>query len=218
MTQILTPLVVGYLNNSSYAVLHEPFGFQSDVLKAHGLRDALYAPAGFVFDFESLPNLVRGPIGENKRGGTAHDICCRIGVCPGITKSIAADVYFEIMTYCDSIDYNRFTGGHKFLPAGMIRPYIKTRDWARRWIKATTVKVWPGSYFQKFKISATAKEIYGMEKDPYFTEEKLDALIEKTEAVSADLKDVNVDTTEMVKKTDEVTEELKEKKFDAGTW
>ena len=108
MTKILAPLVVRYLDNVNHVSLYTEFGFHSDVLEKSGLRSDIWADPGFVFDFESIPNILRGPIGENKRGGAAHDIVCRKGVCPGITKSIAADVYMEIMTYCDSINLKLF--------------------------------------------------------------------------------------------------------------
>jgi hypothetical protein len=216
MTKIFTPLIVGYINNCNFVALHDPFGFQSDVLKKYGLIDTIWAQPGFVFDFESIPNIIRGPIGENKRGGTVHDIVCRKNVCPGITKSIAADVYMEIMTYCDSIDITRFAEEkHPFLPTSWIVPYVRTRDWVRRWAKSTVVRYWPGDFFQKYEMTATAKDIYGLEGDPYVSVEKLDALIEKTEKVSKDLKDVDVKgdhTEEMVKKTDEVTNDLKDEK------
>lgn len=216
MTRILSPLIVGYLNNSNYATLHEPFGFQSDVLKSHKLKDTLWGPAGFVFDFESTPNLIRGPIGENKRGGTAHDIACRIGACPGITKSIAADVYFEIMEYCDSIDTQRFSKEkHPYLPAPIIVPYVKTRDWLRRLIKSNIVRIWPGDYFQKYELTATAKEIYGIDGDPYCTMEKLDAAIAQSEKVTDTVKSMplQADNKELlINKTEAVTEELKDTK------
>ena len=214
MTRIFSPLVVGYLNNSNYAQLHEPFGFQSEVLKAHGLKDEIWAQTGFVFDFESIPNFIRGPIGENKRGGAGHDILSRKNICPGITKSIAADVYFEIMQYCDSIDTKRFgKTKHPYVPTAIIVPYVKVRDWARRWAKSTVVRYWPGGFWQKYEMTATSVEIYGIECDPYVTIEKIDELIEKTEQVSADLKDVDMKQADaLVKKTDIITEDLKEAK------
>lgn len=219
MTRILAPLIVGYINNSNYAQLHDPFGFQSDVLKAHGLKDEIWAQAGFVFDFESTPNLIRGPLGENKRGGASHDIVCRKNVCPGITKSIAADVYFEIMQYCDSIDTQRFEKSrHLYIPLFLIEPYVRTRDWARRWIKSTVVRFWPGDFFQKYELTATAKEIYGLDGDPYVTVEKLDVLIEQSKQTTADIKDVQVeqktDLAGAVKESEQVTTALKDAKAD----
>jgi hypothetical protein len=179
MTRILSPLIVGYIDNSNRAAMHEPFGFQSDVLKKAGLQGEIWGPAGFVFDFESIPNPIRGPIGENKRGGAAHDILSRKNVCPGITKSIAADVYFEIMEYCDSIDMQRFNHNPGIANV-IIVPYVKTRDWARRWAKSTIVRWWPGDYWQKYELTATCEEIYGAAGDPYVTVEKLDEAANRT--------------------------------------
>jgi hypothetical protein len=185
MTKILSPLVVGYLDNSNYAYLHEPFGFISDVLISHSLRqvgwelrppgheDEFWLPMGFVFDFESTPNLIRGPLGENKRGGASHDGSCRknVFVCwdgtgPVMTKSIAADIYFEIMAYCDAVNFK--SADHYTIT----KPWFKFRDWTRRWMKSTVVRVWPGDFFQKYEITATAKEIYNLECDPYVSGRK----------------------------------------------
>jgi len=166
MTRILSPLIVGYINNLTLVQLHAPFGFQSDVLKKHGLKDVIWGPEGFVFDFESIPNAIRGPVGENKRGGAAHDILSRKNVCPGITKSIAADVYFEIMEYCDSIDYQRFKKNPGVADC-IIVPYVKTRDWMARWTKSTVVRYWPGDFWQKHELTATCMDIAGIDCDPY---------------------------------------------------
>jgi hypothetical protein len=215
MTRIYTKLVVQEIDNNKYAMLHEPFGFHSDVLEKAGLKSDMWAREGFVFDFESVPNFIRGPLGTNKRGGAAHDIVCRIGTCPGITKSLAADVYREIMDYCDSIDITRFSqNAHPFIPAPAVVPYVKVKDWFRRWIKSETVRFWPGDFFLKWPPTATCLEIAGVECDPYVTtEEKIDALIGKTEKVSEDLKDVDiVESQDMVRKADDLTEDLKDAK------
>lgn len=228
MTRILSPLVVGYLNNSNYVQLHERFGFISDVLIKHGLRqagwelrppgheDEIWAEVGFVFDFESVPNVIRGPVGENKRGGASHDPICRIGFIPGITKDIAADVYFEIMTYCDSIDTQRFaTAKHPYLPIHIIVPYVKTRDWSRRWIKSEIVRYWPSNYFLKYSPTATAREMFGIEGDQYVTMAKLDVLIEKSTQITADIKEVQVEQqADLVKESKQVTSALKDAKAD----
>jgi hypothetical protein len=234
MTKIYSLLIVSYLDNENHVALFERFGFHSDVLEKLGLKSDIWAEPGFVFDFESIPNLIRGPIGENKRGGAGHDIVCRKNVCPGITKSIAADVYVEVMTYCDHINQEEWEKKYPNIPKDLVTflkdvfenykisiPYIiiksiKVRDWARRWAKSTVVRYCPSSVFwQKYELTSTAEEIYGTEGDPYVSVEKLDALIEKTEKVSKDLKDVDVKgdhTEEMVKKTDEVTNDLKDEK------
>ncbi len=193
VAKILTPLIVSYITNSNYVSLYAPFGFQSDVLKKHGLKDIIYGPAGFVFDFESTPNLIRGPLGENKRGGVAHDILSRKNVCPGITQSIAADVYFEIMEYCDAINTARFKESkHPYLLACTIIPYVKTRDWLRRWAKSTVVRYWPGGYWQKYELTATAKDIYGIECDPYVAKE-MKKLVEETKGIATVTKSVRVE-------------------------
>lgn len=189
MTKILSPLCVEYLDNYNYVFLAKPFGFISDVLIKNGLRqvgwelrpagheDEIWLPVKFVFDFESTPNWLRGPLGENKRGGAGHDglsrkniVVCWNGLCKGITKSIAADVYFELMEYCDSIDTKRLLKSqHPYIPDIIISPYVKTRDWTRRWLKSNTVRFWPGDYWQKLEVMATAKEIYGIDVDPYYS-------------------------------------------------
>lgn len=232
MTRIYTPLITECLDNDKYVSLHAPFGFNSDVMKKNKLRwlwrppepynsqfpekdGDIWAPAGFVYDFESIPKILRGPTGENKRGGTGHDVTCRAGViatgvplvCPGMTKSIAADIYFEIMTYTDAVDFDRFKN-HPLIPNFIIR----SGEWARRHVKSNFVRVWPGNFFQHYALDATAKEIAGLDCDPYVTLEKLKIMITKNKEMSEALKDVDVDTESMVIKTDEVTEDLKEAK------
>ena len=168
MTRIFTPLIVGYIDNSNLVQLHDHFGFQSDVLRENGLQSEIWGPAGFVFDFESIPNLIRGPIGENKRGGAAHDILSRKNVCPGITKSIAADVYAEIMDYCDSIDRERAARNAGTL-GKIVAPFSTFGEWCRRLTKSTVVRYWPGDYWQKHELTATCMDIAGIECDPYTT-------------------------------------------------
>jgi hypothetical protein len=237
MTRILSPLIVGYINNSNYAQLHERFGFVSDVLIKHGLRQVgwelrpagheneIWLQIGFVFDFESTPNWLRGPLGENKRGGASHDGVCRKNIiycwnstCDGITKSIAADVYKEVMDYCDSVDTQRFSKAkHPYLPVPVIVPYVKIKDWARRWLKSTTVRIWPGDYWQKYEVTATALEIYGIEGDPYMTVEKLDEAIQQSKEATAAIKEVPEQVAEkpaMVKASEQVTTDLKDAKKD----
>lgn len=237
MTRILSPLVVGYLNNSNYVSLHEPFGIISDVLIKHGLRqvgwelrplgheDEFWAPARFVFDFESTPNWLRGPLGENKRGGATHDPICRknVLVCWNgsgsiMTKSIGADVYKEIMDYCDSIDTQRFEKGkHLYIPDVLIDPIVRTKCWTRRWLKSSVVRVWPG-YFQKYELTATAKEIYGLEGDPYVTIEKLEAAIVQSKEATEAIKIVPENVPEkpaMVQASEQVTTDLKDAKAEA---
>lgn len=237
MTRILAPLIVGYINNGNYVSLHEPFGIISDVLIKHGLRqsgwelrpsgheDDFWLPTGFVFDFESTPNWLRGPLGENKRGGASHDgVCrknifvCRNGRCEGITKSIAADVYKEIMDYCDSIDTQRFEESkHPFLPNIVIVPFVKTKDWTRRWAKSTVVRFWPGDFFQKYELTATSKEIYGFDGDPYVTIEKLEAAIVQSKEATEAIKIVPAGVEgkpALVVASEQVTDALKDAKKD----
>jgi hypothetical protein len=187
MTRIYTPLVTADIDNNKFVMLHEPFGFNSDVMRKNKLRwlwrppepwnsqfpeqdGDVWAPVGFVYDFESIPKILRGPTGENRRGGTAHDIVCRKGVmeisqavvlvCPGMTKWIAADVYFEIMEYCDSIDQKRFD---TWIP----KPAVRFGEWIRRETKSNFVRFWPGDFFQKHALDAACKEIAGIACDPY---------------------------------------------------
>jgi hypothetical protein len=184
MVKILTPLIVGYINNTNIVCLHQPFGFVSDILASHGMMGSwrpegllspqilgeVWGPAGFVFDFESIPNFIRGPIGENKRGGTSHDILSRKNVCRGITQSIAADVYFEIMEYCDSIDHAKFKKENDgFISNFVIYPFSIIRNWHMRKVKSDVVRIWPASSFwQKYELTSSCKEITGYDCDPYF--------------------------------------------------
>jgi hypothetical protein len=217
MTRIFTKLVVQQIDNGNYAMLHEKFGFHSDVLEKAGLKSDIWMEAGFVFDFESVPNFIRGPLGTNKRGGAAHDGVCRKGVVPGISKSIAADVYKEIMDYCDKIDVARFSqGSHPFIPAPIVVPYVTFKDWSRRWIKSEFVRYWPGDYFLKWPPDATCLEIAGVECDPYVSvEEKIAAVIDKAEQVSSDIKDIPItEQATLVKDADKVVEGLEKAKED----
>jgi hypothetical protein len=163
MTCIYTPLRTECLDNTKWFRLIEPFVFDSSVLRKYGLRSRIEGPAGFVYDFESIP-FFRG---SNIRAGTAHDILCRKNVCPGITKAIAAEVYFEIMEYCNLIDVGRFEKeDHPWIPDPIVTPVVIFRDWTKRWFKWGVVRVWPG-YWQKFDLMATAEEIIGLKADPY---------------------------------------------------
>lgn len=209
MTRIYTPLITAQLDNGDLVQLHQPFGVNSDVMKKHGLKwnwrppepwnsmfpeqpGDIWFPGGLVFDFESVPRLLRAPTGENKRGGTTHDGVCRKGVkgpdqavelvCPGMTKSIAADIYFEIMEYTDSVDKERFKKeNHPWLPVPVIVPVITFKEWLRRQIKSNFVRVWPGDFFQKYDLDATCMEVAGIECDPYITLTNANATIIRTE-------------------------------------
>jgi hypothetical protein len=199
MTRIFTPLVTVNIDNSKYVALHEPFVFESDVLKNAGLKYHIEGPIGFVYDFESIP-WIRG---TNKRGGTAHDIVCRKNVVPGITKAIAAAVYFEIMEYCYAIDCQR-------------DQTQKVIDWGRRWFKWAVVYVWPG-YFQKYELMATCEEISGLKGDPYVTAEKIEAAIVQSEEATASIKDIPEQVeqkADLVQASEQVTSDLKDAKAD----
>jgi hypothetical protein len=213
MTRIYTELITRNLDNERFVQLVTPFRGFSDVIANLGAPAIMIdghlcnfdIPVGFVQDFESVP-IVRG---SNKRGGTVHDYFCRTNSIPVVTKPQAAAAYREIMAYTYQIDDKR---GEGFVN-GIKDDYYDFRDWIKRWSKWAVVYVAPG-YFHKHLVMATAKEIAGLEGDPYVTIDKLNALIDKTEQVSSDLKDVKVDTSDMVKKTDQVTEELKDAKKD----
>jgi len=192
MTRILTGLQTDHLDNERWVRITSPFVCELDCLREAGLQSRVTVQAGFIQDFESIP-IVRG---RNKRGGTIHDYLSCHDSIPVVTKQLAAEAYWEMNVYTDSIDHSR-------------NYPVMVADWARRWSKWAVVRVWPG-YFHKRSIYATCKELTGLEGDPYITIEKLKALIVKTKEVSADLKEVDADTKEMVKETDHVTEGLKD--------
>ena len=150
MTKILTKLETESIDNEKFERLTEPFIFVSDVLKKAGLQEKVTVPAGFVFDFESVP-MVRG---SNKRGGTAHDYLCRIDSVPVVTKAQAAAVYLEIMAYT-----------YEIVDRGW---WQHVKDFGFRWFKWSVVYVAPG-YFHKHKVMATCQEITGMKGDPYIS-------------------------------------------------
>jgi len=209
MTCIYTPLRTESIDNRSWDRLTHIFDFESDVLKKYGLKSRIQGPVGFVQDFESMP-LFKG---SNKRAGTIHDILSRKGVCLGITKAIAAEVYREFIKYCNDIDTNRFRKiDHPWIPDPVVVPVIMFRDWAKRWVKWSVVRVWPG-YWQRFELMATAEEIMGIKEDPYITAEKLDNLIDQTKTMTSDIKDLPPESQgDMVEKVEAVTTELKEEK------
>lgn len=198
MTRILTTLDRRNIDNYKYEVLINPFIFESDKLKEANLQYRVEVPAGFVFDEESVP-WVRG---TNKRGGTAHDYLCRSDSVPLVTKALAASVYLEIMAYTYEITDRSY--------------WQHFKDFTRRWFKWGVVYVAPG-YFHKFKVTATCKEICGMEGDPYVTIEKLDAAIvqskEATEAIKA-VPETVAEKPAMVEASEKVTADLKDAKAD----
>jgi hypothetical protein len=200
MAVILTKLIVEDIDNCKFVRLHDPFIFRSEVLQKAGLESRVIVPTGFVYDEESIP-IVRG---SNKRGGTAHDYLCRIDSIPIVTKAQAAAVYKEVMQYCYEIDRER-------------EKWQKLKDWTRTWIKWGVVRVAFG-YFHKFTVEATGLEIAGVEGDPYVTVEKLDTLIDKSEKVTSDIKDVQVPTAQkdnLIDASEKVTADLQDAKKDA---
>lgn len=207
MTYILTPLRLEYIDNRWKRLL-AAFIAESDVLKKYGLKSRIEIPPRFVNDGESIP-LFRG----SDREGLIHDFVSRIGAVFGITKAIGAEVYREFLFYCDRIDTERFkSSNHPWIPDPAVVPVVKTKDWAKRWVKWSLVRIWLG-YWQKFEIMATPEQILGLKEDPYVTAEKIDALIDKTKEMTADIKDLRVESQgEMVEKVEAVTNELKEEK------
>jgi hypothetical protein len=148
MTRIISTLLTEDIDNCRFVRLAKAFVFESDVLAKAELNSLVVVPAGFIYDYESVP-FVRG---TNKRGGTAHDYLCRIDSDPICTKAQAAAVYFEIMEHCYAQD------------AKMNKDrswWARTRDSWRSWIKWGTVYVAPG-YFHKLKVSATYEEVAGI--------------------------------------------------------
>jgi len=100
------------------------------------LKCTITVPKGLVYDHESIP-IIKG---TSHRGGLIHDYLCRIDSLPVVDKKTAADVYLEVMTK-------------------------RKNAWWRRYAKCWFVKwsPWP-SFFHKFKVMATYKEITGKEE------------------------------------------------------
>ena len=103
--------------NSTYSELAENFWFYSDII------GTCTAPAGFTFDWESVP-IIRG---TSKISGLVHDYLCRINSVPVVSKKIAADVYLEFMKH-------------------------RGNSWWRRYTKYWVVRFAPG-YFHKMKVN-----------------------------------------------------------------
>lgn len=194
MTRILTELITRNLDNERWVQLTLPFICDLDTLAKAGLKSRITIPEGFVQDFESIP-IVRG---RNKRGGTVHDYLSCSDSIPLVTQGIAARAYLEINAYCDLLDHRA--------------SLIEFADWARRWSKWAVVRVWPG-FFHRRKVLASCLEIAGIDGDPYVTAEKMAAIIEKQEQVTADIKDTNVvQAPALVEASEKVTETLKDAK------
>ena len=107
---------VTILINFTYSELTEDFSFDSDII-----GDCI-VPAGFTFDWESIP-IIRG---TSKIAGLVHDYLSRIDSIPVVDKKTAADVYLEIMEH-------------------------RGTSWWRRYLKYWVVRIVPG-YFHKKKV------------------------------------------------------------------
>lgn len=140
MTRILTPLVTENIDDSRFVRLTEHFVFESEVLRMSGLQSRVEVPAGFVYDFESIPAFR----GTSKRGGTGHDYLCRIDSIPLVDKKTAAKVYLELMSYRDVLMEDS--------------PLEKIDRFIRRWGKYGVVRIWP-DYFHKLKVNASYEEV-----------------------------------------------------------
>lgn len=196
MTRIFTPLILLDLDNYKYVQLTAPFIFESDKLKEAGLQYRVTIPTGFVYDLESVP-WVRG---SNNRGGTAHDFLCRSDSIPLVTKAIAASVYLEIMSYC-----------YEIVDRGYWQHF---KDFTKRWAKWGVVYVAP-FYFHKHKVMDTAKEIAGIDGDPFVTVEKIEAAIVQSKEATAAIKEIPEQVVEkpaMVAAGEKVTADLKDAK------
>jgi len=122
-----------------YIELLLPLGFYSAVLGT-----AIWAPAGFICDKESVPVIE----GTSIRGGVFHDYLSRFDSVPCVKKLVAADVYREVMETRDREVVAHFNYG-----------WIKRAKMAfRRDLKVTVVRWWPG-YFHKLPVKATLEQI-----------------------------------------------------------
>lgn len=198
MTRICTQLDLRDIDNYRFVQLTAPFVFESDKLKEAGLQYRVTVPTGFVYDLESVP-WVRG---SNTRGGTAHDYCCRSDSLPLCTKTLAASVYLEIMAYT-----------YEIVDRGYWQHF---KDFTKRWAKWGVVYVAP-FYFHKHKVMDTAKEIAGIDGDPFVTVEKIEAAIVQSEQATEAIKDVPAGVegkSALVVASEQVTADLKDAKTD----
>ena len=137
-TYISHPLATeSIMGSDKYVRLLFPFKFYSKVL-----RQWVVVPAGFVFDFESVP-FIRGTCPE---AGCAHDYLSRKDSSPVVSKAEAADVYFEILEYVYAMDENGALDS--------------VSDWLKKWVKYLAVYCWPG-YFHRHSVMATYEEVSG---------------------------------------------------------
>jgi len=123
------------LGDPKYVRLIENFHFYSDILGRW-----VCIPQGFVYDEESIP-LVKGC---NPEAGAVHDYLCRIDSDPKVSKSVAAQVYYEIQDYFDEQESGNF--------------FNRTWDKFWRYIKTITVNLAP-DYFHKLKVNASYEQV-----------------------------------------------------------
>jgi len=130
------------LGDPKYVRLIDNFAFYSAILKR-----ACCIPKGTIIDLESVP-FIRG---TNPEAGAIHDYLSMIDSIPVVSKKIAADVYFEMQEYMDSLEKDKNKVKHYFNRAW---------DFLRRHGKTGVVRVWPG-YYHKRKIKSSYEEITG---------------------------------------------------------
>lgn len=93
MTQVPRPMRTEFIpGDCRYVRLLENFPAYSEVLGRW-----IEAPAGFVFDLESIP-LLRS---DNPEAGCFHDYLSRLDSDPVVSSMVAALVYYEIQDFFD---------------------------------------------------------------------------------------------------------------------
>ena len=132
MKKILSRLETEAIDDHKYVRLLSSFVFVSEVLEKNGYERRVVVPAGFVFDYESVP-IIRG---TSKRAGLCHDYLYRINSEPAPPKEIADKVYLEIMK-------------------------ARNNPLWRRWIKYLAVKFCGKSSYHKLMVEASYEKISG---------------------------------------------------------
>jgi len=130
------------LGDPRYVRLLENFWFFSIILNRW-----CFIPQRVIIDLESVP-FIRG---TNPEAGAVHDYLSMIDSNPVVSKKIAADVYFEMQEYMDSLEKDDSKVRHYF---------NKAWDFIRRHGKTSVVRVW-FNYYHKRKVMATYEEITG---------------------------------------------------------
>lgn len=134
-TRFITPLITEEIIGSSYAILHHPFIYFSEILDC-----GVLIPTNFICDYESVPILKA----TSKRGGVIHDYFCRKDSIPVVPKQLAADLYLEAQACRD-----------KLLNENI---FIRCIRFFRRHLKTLVVRVAPG-YFHKYKVLSSIEEL-----------------------------------------------------------